>query len=33
MDEDEFYRLQQHPEHGCPFYRVDNEYKIVEKQN
>ena len=33
MDEDEFYRLQQHPERGCPFFRVDNEYKIVEKQN
>ena len=33
MDEDEFYRLEQNASRGCPFYRVDNEYKIVEKQN
>ena len=33
ITKDEFYRLQQHPERGCPFFRVDNEYKIVEKQN
>ncbi len=33
MDEDEFYRIRQMGEQNCPFFRVDNEYKIVEKQN
>lgn len=33
MDEDEFYRLQEQRRESCPFYRINNEYKIVEKQN
>ena len=33
MDEDEFYRLREQQYNNCPFFRINNEYKIVEKQN
>ena len=33
IDEDEFYRMQNSRYESCPFFRIDNEYKIVQKQN
>lgn len=33
MDEDDYMRFITSREKGCPFFRVDDEYKIVRKQN
>ena len=33
IDEDDYVRLMLHGDGGCPFYRPDDEYKIVRRQN
>lgn len=33
MDEDELYRMMNDPRSGCPYYRSDDDYAIVRKQN
>ncbi len=33
MDEDDYMRFITNKDKGCPFYRLDDEYKIVRKQN
>ncbi len=33
MDEDDYIRFRGLKDKGCPFYRPDDEYKIVRKQN
>lgn len=33
MDMDDYVRLMSSEHPVCPFFRIDNEYKIVEKQN
>jgi hypothetical protein len=33
MDEDDYIRFQGLKDKGCPFYRLDDEYKIVRRQN
>ena len=33
LDEDEMYRLFNEPHYACPYYRLDDEYAIVRKQN
>lgn len=33
MDEDEVYRLQAGVQKQCPYYREDDEYAVVRKQN
>lgn len=32
LDEDEMMRFLKHTNSGCPYYQLDNEYKIVRKQ-
>ena len=32
LDEDEIYRLMEHPHESCPYYQVDDEYQIVRHQ-
>ncbi len=33
MDEDDYMRYISTRDKGCPFFRLDDEYKIVRKQN
>ncbi len=33
MDEDDYMRYITSKEKNCPFFRIDDEYKIVRKQN
>lgn len=33
LDEDELVRLQNEPNRPCPYYRSDDDYAIVRKQN
>ena len=33
LDEDEIYRLMNEPRFSCPYYRSDDDYAIVRKQN
>lgn len=33
LDEDEAYRSMSDSEYGCPYYRLDDEYAVVRKQN
>lgn len=33
LDMDDFERFSNNTFDNCPYFRVDNEYKIVEKQN
>ena len=33
LDEDEYYRLMNHSDYVCPYYRLDDEYGVVRKQN
>ena len=33
MDEDDYMRFIANKDKGCPFYRLDDEYKVVRKQN
>ena len=33
LDEDEYYRFLNEPEYVCPYYRLDDEYGVVRKQN
>lgn len=33
LDEDEVYRLMNEPHYSCPYYRSDDDYAIVRKQN
>ncbi|MBO5449451.1 MAG: hypothetical protein J5994_08985 [Ruminococcus sp.] len=33
LDEDEVYRFYNEPEYSCPYYKLDDEYAIVRKQN
>ncbi|WP_295156199.1 DUF6472 family protein [uncultured Ruminococcus sp.] len=33
LDEDEIYRLFNEPHYACPYYRSDDDYAIVRKQN
>lgn len=33
LDEDEIYRLFNEPCYACPYYRLDDEYAVVRKQN
>lgn len=33
LDEDDVYRFHSGMEDACPFFRPDDEYKIVQKQN
>ncbi|MBQ8967974.1 DUF6472 family protein [Ruminococcus sp.] len=33
LDEDEMYRLYNEPHYACPYYRSDDDYAIVRKQN
>ncbi len=33
LDEDEMYRFLNEPHYACPYYKLDDEYAIVRKQN
>lgn len=33
LDEDEMYRFLNEPNYGCPYYKLDDEYAVVRKQN
>ena len=33
MDEDDMYRYIRDKSKGCPYFRMGDEYKIVQKQN
>lgn len=33
MDEDEMLRFMTYSNYNCPYYRADDEYRIVRKQN
>ncbi|MBR1750598.1 MAG: hypothetical protein IJ740_20080 [Ruminococcus sp.] len=33
VDEDEYYRMYNDPVYVCPYYRLDDEYGVVRKQN
>ncbi len=33
MDEDDYMRYITQSDKGCPFFRLDDEYKIVRRQN
>ena len=33
LDEDEMYRFLNEPNYSCPYYKLDDEYSIVRKQN
>lgn len=33
LDEDDVYRFYSGRQDACPFFRMDDEYKIVQKQN
>ena len=33
FDEDEAYRSMSDSEYSCPYYRLDDEYAVVRKQN
>ena len=33
MDEDEMLRFMTYANYNCPYYRADDEYRIVRKQN
>ncbi len=33
LDEDEYYRLTSQANYACPYYRLDDEYGVVRKQN
>lgn len=33
LDEDEMYKFLAGSNYNCAYYRLDNEYKIVQKQN
>ena len=33
LDEDEYYRLMNFSDYVCPYYRLDDEYGVVRKQN
>lgn len=33
LDEDEYYRFLNEPNYACPFFRLDDEYAVVRKQN
>ena len=33
LDEDELYRLYNEPRYSCPYYRSDDDYAVVRKQN
>lgn len=33
LDEDEMVRFLSSPDYNCPYYRLDDEYGVVRKQN
>lgn len=33
LDEDEMFRFMSYSNYSCPYYRSDDEYEIVRKQN
>ena len=33
LDEDEMYRFLNEPHYACPYYKLDDEYAVVRKQN
>lgn len=33
LDEDDYYRLMNSTHYVCPYYRLDDEYGVVRKQN
>lgn len=33
LDEDEYYRFLSEPNYACPYFKLDDEYAIVRKQN
>ncbi|MBR1863508.1 MAG: hypothetical protein IJ806_05430 [Ruminococcus sp.] len=33
LDEDEMYRFYNEPHYACPYYKLDDEYAVVRKQN
>lgn len=33
LDEDEYISFVSHPNYSCPYFRLDDEYSIVRKQN
>lgn len=33
LDEDEYYRFLNEPNYSCPYFKLDDEYGVVRKQN